>query len=76
VRHIAWSNSFLWPQITLHHPERFTLPIAMNQMISLYQQEYGTLMAGTLLSVLPVILLFLALQREFVAGLTAGAVKG
>ena len=76
MRHIAWSNSFLWPQITLHHQERFTLPIAMNQMISLYQQEYGTLMAGTLLSVLPVILLFLALQREFVAGLTAGAVKG
>jgi multiple sugar transport system permease protein len=71
----AWNN-FLWPQIMLHHNERFTLPIAMNQLMSVYQQEYGPLMAGTLLSVLPVVVLFLALQKEFVAGLTAGAVKG
>jgi multiple sugar transport system permease protein len=71
----SW-NSFLWPQIILHRSERFTLPIAMNQMVGLYQQQYGTLMAGTLLSVLPVVILFLLLQKEFVAGLTAGAVKG
>jgi ABC-type glycerol-3-phosphate transport system permease component len=69
-------NNFLWPQVLLHHSDRFTLPIGMNQMVGIYNQEYGALMAGTLLSVLPVILLFLALQREFVAGLTAGAVKG
>jgi len=69
-------NNFLWPQIMLHHSERFTLPIAMNQLMSLYQQEYGPLMAGTFLSILPVVILFLALQKEFVAGLTAGAVKG
>lgn len=69
-------NSFLWPQIILHQSERFTLPIALNQLVGLYQQEYGALMACTLLSVLPVVLLFLLLQKEFVAGLTAGAVKG
>ncbi len=71
----AW-NSFLWPQIILHNSERFTLPIALNQLVGLYQQQYGTLMAGTLISVLPVIVIFMLLQREFVAGLTAGAVKG
>jgi arabinooligosaccharide transport system permease protein len=71
----SWNN-FLWPQVLLHHGDRFTLPIGMNQMVGIHNQEYGALMAGTLLSVLPVILLFLALQREFVAGLTAGAVKG
>jgi ABC-type glycerol-3-phosphate transport system permease component len=69
-------NSFLWPQIMLHHSERFTLPIGLNQMVSMYQQQYGMLMAGTLLSILPVAVLFLLLQKEFVAGLTAGAVKG
>jgi len=69
-------NSFLWPQIILHNSERFTLPIALNQLVGLYQQQYGTLMAGTLLSVLPVVILFMLLQKEFVAGLTAGAVKG
>lgn len=69
-------NSFLWPQIILHHSDRFTLPIALNQMVGLYAQQYGTLMAGTFLSVLPVVILFMLLQKEFVAGLTAGAVKG
>jgi ABC-type glycerol-3-phosphate transport system permease component len=71
----SW-NSFLWPQILLHHSERFTLTIGLNQLVNVYTQKYGMLMAGTLLSVLPVIALFLALQKEFVAGLTAGAVKG
>lgn len=71
----AW-NGFLWPQIMLHSNERFTLPIALNQMVGIYAQNYGMLMAGTFLSVLPVIVLFFVLQKEFVAGLTAGAVKG
>jgi ABC-type glycerol-3-phosphate transport system permease component len=71
----AW-NSFLWPQIILHNSARFTLPIALNQLVGIYQQQYGTLMAGTLVSILPVVVLFMLLQREFVAGLTAGAVKG
>jgi ABC-type glycerol-3-phosphate transport system permease component len=69
-------NSFLWPQIMLHGNEKFTLPIALNQMVGIYSQDYGMLMAGTFLSVLPVIVLFFLLQREFIAGLTAGAVKG
>jgi ABC-type glycerol-3-phosphate transport system permease component len=71
----SW-NGFLWPQILLHSKEHFTLPIALNQMLGLYNNEYGMLMAGTLLSVLPVVVLFFALQKEFVAGLTTGAVKG
>ena len=69
-------NSFLWPQIVLHTRERFTLPIALNQMVGLYSQQYGVLMAGTLLSILPVVILFFILQKEFISGLTAGAVKG
>jgi ABC-type glycerol-3-phosphate transport system permease component len=69
-------NSFLWPQIILHNQERFTLPIALNQMVGLYYQEYGVLMAGTLLAVVPPMVLFLLLQKEFISGLTAGAIKG
>ncbi len=71
----AWNN-FLWPQIILHHAERFTLPIGLNQLVTIYSTQYGMLMAGTLLSIIPVVILFAVLQREFVAGLTAGAVKG
>ncbi len=73
---MATWNSFLWPQIMLHSKLKYTLPIALAQMVGLYQQQYGMLMAGTLVAVLPVIVLFLLLQKEFVAGLTAGAVKG
>lgn len=71
----SW-NSFLWPQILLHNASRFTLPIGLSQMLGLYSQQYGMLMAGTLIAVLPVVALFFLLQKEFVAGLTAGAVKG
>jgi multiple sugar transport system permease protein len=69
-------NSFLWPQIILQNQARFTLPIGLRAMVNLYTQEYGALMAGTLLSILPVVVLFFVLQKEFIAGLTAGAVKG
>lgn len=72
----AWNN-FLWPQIVLHHDSRFTLPIGLNELVSVYgENNYGELMAGTLLAVLPVVILFMLLQKEFVAGLTSGAVKG
>ena len=71
----SWNN-FLWPQIILHSQHRFTLPIGITQMVGLYAQEYGAMMAGTFLAVLPVVILFFILQKEFIGGLTAGAVKG
>ena len=70
----AWNN-YLWPQIILHTQERFTLPIGLSQMVSAYEGNYGALMAGTFMSVLPVVVLFFMLQKEFISGLTAGAVK-
>ena len=69
-------NSFIWPQIILNTSALYTLPIGVNQMVGQYRPDYGALMAGTLLSLVPVVLLFFMLQREFIAGLTSGAVKG
>lgn len=71
----AW-NSFVWPIIVLHRDEMFTLPLGISKMMGVYQEDYGAMMAGTLLSILPVIVLFFALQREFISGLTSGALKG
>lgn len=73
----AW-NSFLWPQIIFQDERKYTLPIALANMVgtSEFATNYGVLMAGTLLAVLPVVGLFFILQREFVAGLTSGAIKG
>jgi ABC-type maltose transport system permease subunit len=44
--------------------------------MGVYSQQYGVFLAGTLLAILPPAILFFALQKEFVAGLTSGAVKG
>ena len=62
----------------LQDPARYTLPIGLSNMIGVpeYQTHYGILMAGTLLSILPVGVLFFVLQRDFVSGLASGAVKG
>jgi multiple sugar transport system permease protein len=71
-------NSYLWPQIVLQDSSKYTLPIALSNMMATpeFQTPYGVLMAGTLLSVLPVAVLFFILQRDFIAGLASGAVKG
>jgi ABC-type glycerol-3-phosphate transport system permease component len=73
----SW-NSYLWPQIVLMDERRYTLPIGLANMIGLpeFETQYGVLMAGTLLSIVPVVVLFFLLQRDFVAGLSSGAVKG
>ena len=73
----SW-NSFLWPQIILQSPGKYTLPIGLANMVNLpaFQTNYGILMAGTLLSIAPVGILFFILQRDFISGLSSGAVKG
>ena len=71
----AWNN-FIGPQIILQSEDKFPLSVAINQLRGTYGQDYGLLMAGTLVSILPVLALFLLLQRDFIAGLTSGAVKG
>jgi ABC-type glycerol-3-phosphate transport system permease component len=71
-------NNFLWPQIVLQDELKYTLPIGLTNMIGLpeFETQYGVLMAGTLLSIIPVIILFFVLQKDFIAGLASGAVKG
>lgn len=70
----TWNN-FIGPQIVLQTASKFPLSVAVGQLQGLYHQEYGLLMASTVISIAPVMILFLLLQRDFVAGLTAGAVK-
>lgn len=70
----AW-NSFITPNIFLQTQGKLTLPVILNQYITTYRQEYGVFLAGTLLAIIPPAILFLALQREFIRGLTSGAVK-
>jgi len=72
----SW-NGFLWPQIVLRDEFKYTLPLGLNNLIGQqqYQGQYGLLAAGTLLGLAPVALLFFAVQKDFLAGLTSGAIK-
>ncbi len=67
-------NAYLWPLITILSDKGKTLPIAMASMMNAYTIEYGALMVIVCISVLPVLVLFLTMQKQFVAGLL-GSVK-
>jgi lactose/L-arabinose transport system permease protein len=67
-------NAYLWPLITILGDAKKTLPIAMSSMMNAYTIEYGALMVIVCISVLPVLVLFLSMQKQFVAGLL-GSVK-
>lgn len=71
----SWNN-FLWPLLALRSPENYTLPIGLNTLLTPYGNNYELLLVGSFFSMIPVLLLFLAFQRFFIEGMTAGAVKG
>jgi sn-glycerol 3-phosphate transport system permease protein len=70
-------NNFLWPLVIIDSPDKMTLPVGLNLLRSIETQtgSYGVLMAGAVIVIAPVLLIFAALQRYIVAGLTQGAVK-
>jgi ABC-type glycerol-3-phosphate transport system permease component len=69
-------NAFIGPQIFIHTGYKLTAPVMLSQYMTQFSEDYGVFLAGTFLCILPIAILFLALQREFIAGLTSGAVKG
>lgn len=71
----SWNN-FLWPLIVLRTTEQFTLPIGLASLLTPYGNNYDVLIAGSVLTILPILVLFVLFQRYFIEGLTVGAVKG
>ncbi len=69
-------NNFISPQIVLQTAEKQPLSVAIAQLRGVYRTDYGLLTAATVVSVLPVAALFMLLQKQFISGLTSGAVKG
>lgn len=69
-------NDFMWPLIILTDDARYTLPVALANLVGEHAQDTELMMAGSVLTVLPVLVVFLALQRYYVAGITLGSVKG
>lgn len=68
-------NDFLWPLIVLTDRDLYTLPVALANLVGEHVQDTELMMAGAVLTVLPVLVLFVALQRYYLAGIMAGSVK-
>ena len=71
----SW-NDFMWPLIVLTDDSLHTLPVALAGLSREHVQDNEMMMAGSVVTVLPVLVVFLALQRHYMAGLMAGGVKG
>lgn len=71
----AW-NDFMWPLIVLTDQDNYTLPVAIAALSREHVQDVELMMAGAVVTVIPVLLLFLLLQRYYIQGLLLGSVKG
>jgi multiple sugar transport system permease protein len=73
---LATWNDFMWPLIVLTDQKLHTLPVALAGLSRERVQDNEMMMAGAVITILPVLALFLALQRYYIAGILAGGVKG
>lgn len=71
----AW-NGIVWPMIILRSREKFTLQMAVMYLDQSAFKQWNVLMAGSIFAIIPVILVFMSLQKFYVQGITSGAVKG
>lgn len=69
-------NTFIWPSIVINKDEWFTLPLKLKDLDLQLVTQWNVRMAGSLITLVPVIIVFLLLQRYYIRGLTAGSVKG
>ena len=68
-------NDYFWPLLILTQKDAYTIPVALGTLVGLTRVSWGGIMVGTAIATLPFLILFLWLQRYFIAGITAGAVK-
>lgn len=73
---MASYNSFLWPLIAVDSRKYFTLPVGIQSMLSDRGSQYAMLMAASSMVIVPVCIIFAAMQKQFIEGMTAGGIKG
>jgi multiple sugar transport system permease protein len=69
-------NDYLWPLVMLSDRKKMTLPLVLNVLNGQYTSDYNVLMAGALISMAPILLLYLVAQKYFKSGLQVGGIKG
>ena len=75
LKSLAFWNDFLLPSLVLTDKKLLTLPLSTYSFYGTYSADYGTIMAGLLLCVVPILILYVALQKQIIGGVVAGAVK-
>lgn len=70
----SWSE-FLWPSIVITKQEMFTLPVGLNYLQSSFSSNWRLIAAGAIISIIPILIIFLALQKYFIQDVAGGAVK-
>lgn len=71
----SWGE-FLWPSVILTKQSLFTLPVGINELQGAFSADYRLIAAGSMVSILPIVIFFLVLQKYFIKGTNEGAVKG
>lgn len=71
----SW-NAMVWPMIVLRTTDMQTLPIGLQSLLTPYGNNYDLLLSGAVMSVLPIMIIFLLNQKTFIEGMSAGSVKG
>lgn len=72
---VAVWGDFLWPLILLDEPQRYTLPLGVNRLVNAFAMDWRWVAAGAMLSLLPILTLFVFCQRFFIEGALKGALK-
>lgn len=71
----SWNN-YMWPLLVIRTSSKYTLTMGLNTLLNPYGDNYSLLISGAFFSIIPILVLFVAFQKYFIEGMTAGAVKG
>lgn len=71
----AWED-FLWPLIIMSDPQKFTAPLGLALFVQKNQTDWGLLLAGSVIASLPMVVIFMIFQRQFVQGIAMSGIKG
>jgi multiple sugar transport system permease protein len=75
INYMNYWNDYFWPLIILTEPDKMTLPVILSKMNSQYGTEYNTLMAGALVSLIPILFVYSFSQKYFISGIQEGGIK-
>ncbi|HBT16662.1 MAG TPA: carbohydrate ABC transporter permease, partial [Firmicutes bacterium] len=76
VNFVPWWNDFFFPLLFIKSEKLKTIPLGMSIFFGQYTTDWGMLFAGMVMASLPLLLLYIFMSKQFISGLTSGAVKG